>query len=479
MAMSKRSGGEKQEDIWIAHTELAVAPGHPFYKRLNDLLEGAGFDEIVEGICARFYHARLGRPSLRPGVYIRALLVGYFEGIDSERGIAWRVADSLALRRFMAIGLDERTPDHSTISLTRRLIDIDTHREVFSWVLGQLAERGLLKGQRMGIDATTLEANAAMRSIVRRDTGETYEEFLRGLAKASGIETPTREDLARLDRKRKKRTSNKEWKSPADEDARITKMKDGRTHLAHKAEHAVDLDTGAIVAVTLQAADQGDTTTLDETLCEAGEQVAEQMGREAELRPRNKPKINLNGIEELVTDKGYHSSAVVQRVKSYEVRSYIPEKKQKGRRDWQGKRAEQQAVYENRRRVRGAYGKSLLRRRGELIERSFAHCYETGGMRRCHLRGRQNILKRQLIHVGAFNMSLILRKLLGAGTPRELKNRAGEVFWRLLRFLLCLMTPVSPARRLTAAVGQPLVSSFRCRMSRHRSRNISSSATGC
>src|SRR5712664_3229972 len=236
MAMSKRSGGEKQEDIWIAHTELAVAPGHPFYTRLNELLEGAKFDEFVEGLCAGFYHVRLGRPSLRPGIYFRALLVGYFEGIDSERGIAWRVADSLALRRFLLIGLDERTPDHSTISRTRRLIDIDTHREVFAWVLALLAERGLLKGQRMGIDATTLEANAAMRSIVRRDTGETYDEFLRGLAKASGIDTPTREDLVRLDRKRKKRTSNKEWKSPADGDARVAKMKDGRTHLAHKAE---------------------------------------------------------------------------------------------------------------------------------------------------------------------------------------------------------------------------------------------------
>src|SRR6202162_2045094 len=459
MAMSKRSGGEKQEDIWIAHTELAVALGHPFYNRLNELLEGAGFYKFVERLCARFYHARLGRPSLMPGVYFRALLVGYFEGIDSERGIAWRLADSLALRRFLRIGLDERTPDHSTISRTRRLIDIDTHREVFSWVLGLLAERGLLKGQRMGIDATTLEANAAMRSIVRRDTGETYDEFLRGLAKASGIETPTREALVRLDRKRKKRTSNKEWKSPADGDAWIAKMKDGRTHLAHKAEHAVDMDTGAIVAVTLQAADQGDTTTLNETLSEAGMAVTEQMGREAELQPKSEPKINLNGIEQLVTDKGYHSSAVVQRMKSYAVRSYIPEKKPKGRRDWRGQRAGQQAVYENRRRVRGEYGKSLLRRRGELIERSFAHCYETGGMRRCHLRGRENILKRQLVHVGAFNLSLILHKLLGAGTPRELKNRAGQMVGRLLRFLMYLMTTLLLVRRLTAAVGQRLRSS--------------------
>jgi transposase len=479
MAMNKRSGGEKQEDLWISHTELAIAPGHPFYKRLNELLEGAGFDEFVEGLSARFYHARLGRPSLMPGVYFRALLVGYFEGIDSERGIAWRVADSLALRQFLRIGLDERTPDHSTISRTRRLMDIDTHREVFSWVLGLLAERGLVKGQRIGIDATTLEANAAMRSIVRRDTEETYEEFLRGLARASGMETPTREDLVRLDRKRKKRTSNKEWKSPADGDARITKMKDGRTHLAHKAEHAVDMDTGAIVAVTLQAADQGDTTTLDETLCEAGEQVAEQIRREVESRPQDKAKVNLQGIEELVTDKGYHSSAVVQRMKSYKVRSYIPEKKPKGRRDWQGQHAEQQAVYENRRRVRGEYGKSLLRRRGELIERSFAHCYETGGMRRCHLRGRENILKRQLVHVGAFNLSLILRKRLGAGTPRELKNRAGKVFSRLLRSLSCWMAGGFFTRQLNRPTLPRMAPSFQCRTPRHRSRIFRGSATGC
>ena len=329
-------------------------------------------------------------------------MIGYFEGIGAERGIAWRLADSLALRRFVGIALDEYTPDHSTISRTRRLIDLETHAAVFAWVLDVLARRGLIVGKRVAIDATTLEANAAMRSIVRRDTGESYEEFLTGLAKASGIETPTREDLARLDRKRKKRTSNKEWKSPADEDARIAKMKDGRTHLAHKAEHAVDLDTGAVVAVTLQAADKGDTTTLDETLMR-GRHGGGRVGRAA--RPscslKISPRSTVDGIEELVADKGYHSGAALKRVKSYGVRSYIPEKKQKGQaHTGRARRSEQQAVYENRRRVRGEYGKSLLRRRGELVERSFAHCYETGGMRRCHLRGRENILKRQLVHVG-------------------------------------------------------------------------------
>jgi transposase len=473
MAMGTRKQREKQEEIWIAHQELASAPGHPFYQRLNELLEAGKFDEFVEGRCAKFYAPKYGRPSLTPGIYFRSLLIGYFEGIDGERGIAWRLADSLALRRFVGFTLDEKTPDHSTISRTRRLIDLETHREVFGWILCVLADRGLLKGKRIAIDATTLEANAAMRSIVRRDTGASYEEFLTGLAKASGIETPTREDLARLDRKRKKRMSNQEWKSPADQDARIAKMKDGRTHLAHKAEHAVDLDTGAIVAVTLQAADKGDTTTLDETLSEAGMAVAELVGREAELRSADKPKVNIGGIEELVADKGYHSGAVVKRVKSYEVRSYIPEKKQPGQRNWAGKAEEQQAVYQNRRRVRGEYGKSLLRRRGELVERSFAHCYDTGGMRRAHLRGHQNILKRQLIHVGAFNLSLILRQLLGAGTPREWRNRGGVVL--LLAYLLLLAHRVDhnrPYRRQESMYRARILSEPRTRPRRWPCRKL-------
>jgi transposase len=338
----------------------------------------------------------------------------------------------------LGIALDEDTPDHSTISRTRRLIDVETHSQVFAWVLGLLADRGLLQGKRIGIDATTLEASAAMRSIVRRDTGESYEEFLIGLAKASGIETPTREDLARLDRKRKKRTSNKEWKSPTDQDSRIAKMKDGSTHLAHKAEHAVDLDTGAVVAVTLQAADLGDTTTIAETLADAGMAVAELVEREAELHPEEKPQVNVDGIEELVADKGYHSGAVLEQVKELEVRTYIPEKKQAGKRHWEGKQGQQQAVYQNRQRVRRDYGKSLLRRRGELVERTFAHCYETGGMRRCTLHGRKNILKRLLIHVGAFNISLVLRKMLGAGKPRELKNRTERLISRVIGHLINL-----------------------------------------
>jgi transposase len=479
MAMGTRKQREKQEGIWIAQVELASAPGHPFYQRLNGLLESEGFDAFVEERCAKHYATHFGRPSLTPGIYFRSLLIGYFEGLDSERGIAWRLADSLALRRFVGIDLDEMTPDHSTISRTRRRISLETHHEVFGWVLNLLADRGLLQGKRIAIDATTLEANAAMRSIVRRETGENYEEFLRGLARASGLVTPTREELARLDRKRKKRMSNEDWKSPADGDARITKMKDGRTHLAHKAEHAVDLDTGAIVAVTLQGADQGDTTSFDQTLGEAGMAVAEQIGREAEQRPADPPKVNVKGIEEVVADKGYHSAALIERVKSYQVRSYIPEKQQKGRRHWEGKTAAQQAVYQNRQRIQGDYGKSLLRKRGELVERSFAHCYDTGGMRRTHLRGHENILKRQLIHIGAFNLSLILRQLMGAGTPREWVNQGGMA---LLFAHLLLLHRNERDQRLRTRIStfrMPTFAKSRCRACSRSSRKSATYATGC
>jgi transposase len=289
-----------------------------------------------------------------------------------------------------------------------------------------------VKGKMVGIDATTLEANAAMRSIVRRDNGESYEDFLRGQAKESGIATPTREDLARFDCTRKNKASNQDWVNPHDLDARITKMKDGRTHLAHKAEHAVDLKTGAVLGVTLQEADEGDTTTVPATLVQAGENVAELIGTEG---PDEKPQMHLRGIEEVVTDKGNHSGAVLVDLKSAEVRTYMPEKRQTGQRHWEGKYEEQQAVYANRRRVNGAYGKRLLRKRGELIERSFAHYYDTGGMRRTHLRGHQNILKRLLIHVGAFNLSLIFRTRWGSGTPLELGNRRFSFLSVLLWFL--------------------------------------------
>ena len=428
MAMGTRKDQEQQEEMWIPQASLAKGASHPFYQRLNQLLEESRFDEFVEGRCRRFYAEKRGRPSLPPGMYFRLLLIGYFEGIDSERGIAWRANDSLALRRFLRVGLDEAPPDHSTISRTRRLIDVETHREVFTWVLEVLAAKGLLKGQTLGVDATTLEANAALRTIVRRDTGEGYQEFLQRLARESGIPTPTREQLARLDRKRAHKGSNKEWEHPHDPDARIAKLKDGRTHLAHKVEHAIDFSSGAVVAVTVQPADAGDTATGRETVCEAGEQIATVAGGE------KGEAVNPEGPKEVVLDKGYHSNEMLAELADWQVRSYCSEP-DRGRRDWEGKKQEQAVVYANRRRIRGERGKRLLRQRGEKVERSFAHCYETGGMRRVHLRHHRNILKRLLVHAAAFNLGLVMRKVLGHGTPRSLQGYNAALFLTILRRL--------------------------------------------
>jgi transposase len=421
MAMGKHKRGSHQSTIWIATSDLPRTAAHPFYERINRILDKVGFDAHVERLCAPFYAATMGRPSLAPGRYFRLLVVGYFEGLESERAIAWRTADSFALRGFLDLELVEAPPDHSTISRTRRLIDLETHQAVFTWILERLAEAGLVKGKTVGIDATTLEANAALRSIVRRDTGESYQEFLTQLAEASGIETPTREDLARLDRKRKNKGSNDDWTHPHDPDAKITKMKDGRTHLAHKAEHVVDLETGAVVAVTVQGADQGDTTTSIKTLIEAAEQI------EAVVAESEGPK-------EVVADKGYHSNQALVALEAVGVRSYISEP-DRGRRQWKDNPEARNAVYRNRRRIGGERGKRLLRKRGELLERPFAHLYETGAMRRVYLRGHQNILKRILLHAAALNLGLLMRTLFGVGTPRSLQGRAAALFivvWSLV-----------------------------------------------
>ena len=416
MAIGKRK--KVQESLWVSTSDLPRSPGHPFYARLNKALGSAGFDRFVESRCGEFYAPVLGRPSLAPGRYFRLLLVGYFEGLDSERGMSWRAADSLGIRSFLELGLNETAPDHSTISRTRRLVDVETHREVFAWILKRLAEAGLLKGKTIGIDATTLEANAAMRSIVRRDTGETYQEFLTRLAKASGIRTPTRQALVRLDRLRKKKGANKEWASPADPAARITKMKDGRTHLSHKTEQAVDMTTGAIVAVTIAGADRGDTTTITKTLAEAQSQIEDIQGSTDACQ---------GGIQEVVADKGYHSTAVLLKVEAAGIRPYISEPN-RGRRKWKGDMDARRAVYANRRRNRGARGKLMQRLRGERVERPFAHLYRTGRMRRTHLRGHENILKRLLVHSGALNLGLLMRQALGVGTPRGLQGRLRAVF---------------------------------------------------
>jgi transposase len=362
------------------------------------------------------------------------MMIGFFEGLDSERGIAWRLSDSLTLRQFLSIGLDENTPDHVTISRTRRLIDGETHQRIFTWVLERLAQSGLIKGKTIGVDSTTLEANAAMKSIVRRDTGESYNEYLERLAEAEGVNAKDAATLRRMDRKRKKKTSNEDWESPSDGDAEITKLKDGRTALAYKAENAVDMETGAIVAVTTHGGAAADTATAEATVIEAGAAVAELVTTEP---PEGKYQVHPGGVEEVVADKGYHSNEVAVGLSELGVRTYIAEP-ERGRRNWEGRQAEKEAVYGNRRRIRGARGKRMQRQRGEKIERNFAHQFDTGGMDRLYVRGIENVHKKLLVQAAACNLALLMRSIYGAGKPRAAHDQSVEAIFAILVLIRAL-----------------------------------------
>src|SRR5881398_2712014 len=412
MAMGRES--DRQGDLMVTWSEMPRSPGHVFYDRLQQVLVGAGFDGFVEEACRAYYARTMGAPSVPPGRYFRMHMVGYFEGIDSERGIEWRCSDSFSLREFLRLEATDRVPDHSWLSKTRSRLPHEVHETVFGWVLALMAERGLVRGERIGVDASTLEANAALRTIVRRDTGEGYREMLERMAQESGIATPTAEDLIRLDRQRRGKTlSNEEWASTTDPDARIARMKDGTTHLAYKPEHAVDLDTGAVVAAEVHPADQGDTATLPGTLAAAEANLAAVGAGPTADDP-----------SELIADKGYHSRDGLKELEDGAWKSRIAEKKVAGVHRWHGDEEARRAVYNNRARLRSGAAKEAFKLRAELVERSFALTLDRGGMRRAWLRGGENLRKRYLVHVAGYNLGLVMRLLVGAGTPREFLARA-------------------------------------------------------
>jgi transposase len=408
MAMGRE--GEVQGDLVMTWAEMPRSPGHAFYDKLQTLLTEGGFDGFVQTTCKPYYAPRMGAPSLPPGRYFRMHMVGYFEGIDSERGIVWRCSDSYSLRDFLRLANRDKVPDHSWLSKTRSRLPHEVHEKVFGWVLALVAERGLVKGERIGVDGSTMEANAALRAIVRRDSGETYREMLTRMAKESGVETPTIDDLVRLDRKRKgKKLSNEDWTSPTDPDAKIARMKDGSSHLAFKPEHAVDLDTGVVVAAPIHSAEAGDTATLGPTLEEAQKNLAA-----VGLTP------TCEDPSDLVADKGYHSRDGLKALDSGPWKTRIAEPKPaKGYLRWHGDDEARAAVYGNRSRLKSGVGKQAMRKRGEMVERSFAHVLDRGGMRRAWLRGRQNVHKRYLIHVAGFNLGILMRAMFGQGTPRQ------------------------------------------------------------
>lgn len=444
MSMGRRE--PSQGSMWIAHDEIQRGPGHRFYEKLNELLREAKFDRKAEELCAPYFNLdhTPGRRSIPPGVYFRMHLIGYFEGIESERGIEWRCADSMSLREFLGVQLTQRVPDHSTLSRMRTRLPLEVHQQAFVLILGIVEQKGLLRGRVSGVDSTFLRADASMKTIVRRDTKESYPKFIKRLAEESGMKNPTEEDARRFDRNRAgKKSSNKEWESATDSDARIAKLKDGRTRLAYKSEHVVDLETGALVGVSVHPADRSDTETIQETLKEAEENL--QKVRSTDSMEDEDDGVDDNGTpggaidaeRSVVADKGYNKATLLRQLKEKGYRTYIPERRQGGKRQWadKGGPATAAAFYENRARVKRKKGKALQRKRGELLERTFAHICETGGARRTRLRGRENVNKRYLLQASAANLGLVMRSLFGRGTPRGLAESLRTIAVTVSRFI--------------------------------------------
>jgi transposase len=451
MALGKRQ--PKQQDLFIAAPELPTAPGHPFYQTLNTLLGEAGFDPFVEELCRPYYADGVGRPGIPPGVYFRMLLVGYFEGLDSQRGIAWRCADSRSLQAFLGYLPAEATPDHSSLTRVRQRLPEVAHEQVFAFVLRVADAKGLLRGKTVAVDATTLEANAAMKAIRRKDTGDDWKAYLRKLAAEAGMENPTDEELRRFDRQRKgKKVSNQEWASPTDPDSRIAKMKDGTTHLAYKAEHVVDLGSNLVLAAEVYHADQADSSTLPDSVMSARINLA-RAGSETD-------------IEEVAADRGYHKVETLAGCAGDGLRTYIPESKRAKQRVWKDKPAGWEGVYRgNRRRVQGARGKRLQKRRSEYVERTFAHVCETGGGRRSWLRGLVDVSKRYLMQVAGHNLGILMRKLFGVGTPRGLQGACSAlaaVVWALGAWYRGRIHHRHHSRSLRTTMGLPAALACRC-----------------
>lgn len=409
MALGKRRR-ERQLEAFVAASDLPKSPGHPFYTALNRLLAENDFDRFVEKLCAPLYAETMGRPSIPPGVFFRMLFVGYFEGIKSHRSICWRCADSRSLAAFLGLGPTDPVPDHSSLSKTHKRLPKEVFDEVFRFILRVAARKGLLWGKSLGIDSTTIEANASMKSIVRKDSGKGWKDYTRKLAKKAGLNDPTDDELRQFDRNRPgKKVSNDDWESPSDPDARITRMKNGTTRLAYKAEHAVDLDSDIVVSATVHPGTAADTATVIDTAVDAAANL-KRAGSEREA-------------EEIVADKGYHSVPVVTHAEQIGLRTYIPERQSPTPRRWVDKDPNmKKAVYATRRRTQGKRGKKLSRLRSEIAERSFAHVCDSGGARRTWLRGLVSVTKRHLMVVAARNLSSVMRMLFGIGTPRAFQG---------------------------------------------------------
>jgi transposase len=410
--MFRRKDAAEQSSFWIATSDLPSTPVHSFYSKLDRAFVEMGFGDRVRELCQPFYAMdarRGGRPGIDPEVYFKMLLIGFFEDLPSERGIAARCADSLSIRTFLHYELDENTPHHSSFTVIRQRLGPEVYEQVFGVVLQALNEKGLFKGRRLGIDASVIEANASLASLEHRLTGEAYAEYVKRLAEAAGVDPKDDAAVRRFDRKRPgRKTSNAEWQNPHDPDAKVGRTKRGATRMIYKAEHVVDLETGAIVDADVRPGDEHDTADLADRLLAAESRMIKALG---DARDTER-------MEMVVADKGYFKLEEIALLQGVGVQTVVSDPHVNRRLD-KLTDEDRGALEGARSAVQSELGKQLTRDRAEKVERSFEHVLDCGGARRTTLRARENIRKRYLIQAACANLSLLMRHLIGVGTPKQ------------------------------------------------------------
>jgi transposase len=460
-----------QQELWLATQQLVQSPKSTFYTKLDETLEEFEFAKKVRAICAPAYkQSNVGRPGIDPVVYLKMIMVGFFEDLSSERAIAARCADSIAIRGFLNYGLDENTPDHSSLSVIRGRLGLEVYQKIFTLCLQALQEHGLLRGKNLGIDSSVIEANASLRALVNRNTEEQYWEYVKRLAAQEGIDPEDATAVRKFDRNRPGKGSNQEWENPHDPDAKIGPKKDGATDMIYKPEAVVDLDTGAVVQAEVHLGDQADHKEVATRILEAQQAINEVQAKELETLT----------VRTVTSDKGYYAISEVEALQSEEIKTVIADPV-KNRRLEKLEPEQRKAVEAARRSVKSRAGKKLLRRRGMHIERSFAHILDCGGMRRTTLCGWENLNKRFKLAAAFYNLSQLMRKLFGFGTPKQLEALAGAVFFSLCSLMLLAQAVIfSLAIRVRARMRFAAVGIFR-RLPPAGLENcqIEGSSTGC
>jgi transposase len=430
--MFRRKDRDQQSTFWIPTSAIPSTPANTFYQQLDRALTKSGFGDAVRALCAPFYTndvSRGGRPGIDPEVYLKMLMIGFFENLPGERAIAARCADSLSIREFLHYELHERTPDHSSLTVIRQRLSAEVYEQVFGLILKALKQHKLLKGKRLGIDASVLEANASLRSLEHRLTGDAYTDYVGKLAEAAGVDTSDAAAVRRFDKKRPgRKTSNAEWQNPHDPDAKVGRTKRGATRMIYKPEHVVDLETGAIVDADVRPGDEHDTADLAARVVEAEARMNRALGE---------PE-NTQCAETVTADMGYFKVDEITQLQDLEFETVISDPISNRRTD-KLTEAERCALDAARRAVTSPSGKALLRLRGELVERTFEHVLDCGGARQTTLRGRDNIRKRYLIQAGCANLSLLMRQLTGFGTPKQALAASRAGIAAMLCFLLVFL----------------------------------------